>query len=243
MSKRKKQVQFYLIMAVLMIAVNIIGFAPSYFLKPLFNTPELPLLTHVHGMLFTAWFVLFLVQVILIRYQKIRIHRKLGTIGGILALTMVISGIQILYLRTLEFDGSMSSLKNTALVFSGNAILLFLFVVFIGLGLIYRKRKDWHQRFMLFACISMMPQSLGRIGRLPIPPVIDSVPNEVIFGVGGLLSFILLTWIHELIQSKRLHMISAIGGPFIFVMIIFAAIILPESGIIQDMMVWINTGN
>ncbi|TBW29958.1 hypothetical protein [Gramella sp. KN1008] len=237
----KRGFPFYLFMAVLMIVVNVIGFAPSYFLKPLFNYPELPFSTHVHGILFTGWFVLFFTQVLLIRKGKIRIHKQLGIIGAILALFMFISGTLIIYFRTLEFTGTAGSLQNTALVVSGNIMLLFMFVMFTGLGIVYRERADWHKRFMLLACVSMMPQSLGRFGRLPIPSINESVPNEVFFGVGGMVFFILLIWTHELIQFKRLHLISFIGGPFMFAMIIFGAIILPGTGLMKEMIIWINS--
>ncbi|MGZ5584430.1 MAG: hypothetical protein ACXWF2_15115 [Usitatibacter sp.] len=42
------------------------GFAPTYFLKGVFNGPELSTLKHAHGIVMTAWFTLFLVQARLI---------------------------------------------------------------------------------------------------------------------------------------------------------------------------------
>ena len=243
MLKTLKKIPFYPAIALVMLMVNIIGFAPSYFLKPLMDSPELPLRTHIHGIFFTSWFILFIVQSSLINSQKIALHRTLGKLGGVLAVVMFLSGLQILYYRTLEFDGSQASLENTALVFSGNVVLLILFTVCVGLGIRYRMKGKVHKRFMLLACISMMPQALGRIGRLPIDSVIPGLPNEVLFGLGGMLFFIGILWLHDLLQSKRLHIVSGIGGPAIMAMIILAAVVLPQTTMVWNIIKWLNTAS
>ncbi len=38
------------------------GFAPTYYLKTVFGTPDLTTLKHVHGVVMTAWFALFATQ-------------------------------------------------------------------------------------------------------------------------------------------------------------------------------------
>ena len=54
--------RFYIVVAVLLLAVNLIGFAPSYFLMNQFAAPSLPTRTHIHGPIFVGWFLMFLVQ-------------------------------------------------------------------------------------------------------------------------------------------------------------------------------------
>ena len=223
-----------------MLIVNIIGFGPTYFLKPIMDSPELPIMTHIHGIIFTSWFLLFFIQVILIKNRRIKLHRSMGKLGGVLALAMVFSGLQILYYRTLEFDGTKDSLENTALVLSGNLILLLLFVISTLLGIKYRYKLNFHKRFMLLACISMMPQALGRIGKIPVDNLVYGLPNEVLFGLGGMLSFIGLLWGHDLLSNRRLHPVSGIGGPLIMVMIILAAVLFPKLTFVRDFIIWLN---
>jgi hypothetical protein len=231
---------FFIVMAAVMLAINFIGFAPSYFLKRFFEGPELPFWTHVHGVVFTSWFVLFAGQAVLVRRGAIRLHQRVGRLGAVLAILMVLSGSAILYSRALEYDGSAGSLASTALVVSGNVALLFLFALFLGLGIFYRTRPDWHRRFMLLASLAMMPQALGRFGRLPIPPVFDAVPNEVMFVLGGMLVLLTATWIHDVLRRGRLHVVTGFGCPFVLGMIVLFAVALPQTRPFQDLILWLN---
>ena len=238
--KYLKGVLFYPSISMFMLIVNLIGFSPSYFLKPIMDSPELPIKTHIHAILFTFWFILFFVQAMLANYGRLKWHQRLGKLGGVLALAMLFSGFQIIFHRTLEFDGSKESLQNTALVLCGNFVLLVLFAICTGLGIKYRNNPNFHKRFMLLACITMMPQSLGRIGKIPSENLISFVPNEVLFGLGGMLFFIGILWGHDLIRSKRLHPVSGFGGPLIMVMIILGAGLFPNLEIVQNFIIWLN---
>lgn len=238
--KRTKNDWFYVVMAIAMLLVNFIGFGQSFFFKSFFDTPELPFRTHLHGLIFTSWFVLLPVQAILVRRRKMAVHQRLGWFGALLALSMIISSIQILYHRALEFDGTEDSLLNTALVVSGNVTLLFLFSMFTGLGILFRTRPDWHKRFMLLASVAMMPQALGRLGRLPLPRLVEPVANEILFGLGGMLVLLIVILIHDLIQRGRLHAVSGFGSIFLMGMLVISAIALPRMVFMQHLILWIN---
>ncbi len=235
-----REIRFYPAIAIALLVINVIGFGATYFFKPFLESPELPFRTHIHAVLFIGWMVLFATQAFLVKNKNLKMHRALGRIGGFLALAMILSGIQILYYRALEFDGSQASLQNTALTVCGNIVLLILFGLNVGLGIQYRNKPPWHRRFMLLACISMMPQSLGRIGKIPANPVVGGVPNEVLFGLGGMLLLILILWAHDLFSTRRIHVVSGIGGPVIMVCIILAAALLPQSEFIWDLIIWLN---
>ena len=49
---------FFVTMAVLLGIAVFVGFARSYYLKPLFGTRPLTPLLHVHGVIFSAWMLL-----------------------------------------------------------------------------------------------------------------------------------------------------------------------------------------
>ena len=68
-------------MACVLLILNLIGFGPSYFFGQAFDAPPLPLRTHIHGVIFSAWFVLFLVQTSLIETGKVEHHKKLGILA------------------------------------------------------------------------------------------------------------------------------------------------------------------
>jgi hypothetical protein len=61
---------FFSGMAVAAAIVIFAGFAPTYYLKAAFDAPELSPLLHTHGLIFTSWIVLFVVQTRLIAGRR-----------------------------------------------------------------------------------------------------------------------------------------------------------------------------
>ena len=74
--------RFYLTIALVCAAVIFAGFARSYYLKSHFPlSPALSLLVHVHGAVFTAWVIYFVVQTALIRRAN-SAHRAAQTMSS-----------------------------------------------------------------------------------------------------------------------------------------------------------------
>src|SRR6516225_5711861 len=75
--------------------IVLVGFAQTYYLKVLFGTPPLRLLLHVHGMVMTAWVVLFSVQVRLVAAHRTDLHRRLGVVGAVVAGMVLVVGVPV----------------------------------------------------------------------------------------------------------------------------------------------------
>ncbi|HEX5475859.1 MAG TPA: hypothetical protein VFX12_14460 [Vicinamibacterales bacterium] len=73
---------FYRGIAIAAILTVFAGFARTYFLKAWTGAPALPLLIHVHGLVFSLWLLLFLGQTILVARRRMGWHRRLGVVGG-----------------------------------------------------------------------------------------------------------------------------------------------------------------
>ena len=100
--------------------ITVVGFSPSFFLQPLFGHPGqialeaealrgaggggeprasgLPIHVVAHGVLATAWMVLFFVQALLINSGRRALHQKLGVGGLFIAGGVFISGVNALFL-------------------------------------------------------------------------------------------------------------------------------------------------
>ena len=65
----------------------------TFYLRAWFDLPPLKLLVALHGVLFTTWLGLFIVQTRLIAAQNYRLHQKLGIAGAVLAALVVADGI------------------------------------------------------------------------------------------------------------------------------------------------------
>ena len=75
---RAAEARFYTGASLAIIAAVFVGFAPTYYLKDYFRAAPLPLLVHFHGLVFTAWILLFLTQTSLVAARRIDLHRRLG---------------------------------------------------------------------------------------------------------------------------------------------------------------------
>jgi hypothetical protein len=70
---------FFVIMASAVIIVVFAGFAPTFYLRSSFSQDRpMSLLLHVHGIVFSAWVTVFLLQSILIARGSRRLHQRLG---------------------------------------------------------------------------------------------------------------------------------------------------------------------
>ena len=85
--------RLYLAAATLFPLIVVLGFGRTYYLKGLFGTPPLPsTLVHLHGLVMTAWVVLFVVQVRLVSSKRIHLHQRLGYTGIALGALILATG-------------------------------------------------------------------------------------------------------------------------------------------------------
>ena len=83
---RPRAMRFFFGLAVLMLAVVAVGFGPSLYLRRVLGTvdrfgPSLPPHLLAHGGVLTVWYVLFVVQTLLVRTGRRDMHRRLGVLG------------------------------------------------------------------------------------------------------------------------------------------------------------------
>jgi hypothetical protein len=98
-STRPRTRRFFVGMAIAIAVTVFAGFSRSYFLKAYYGTPELSLLLHVHGLVFTSWVLLFLAQTTLVAADRTDLHRRLGVGGAVLAALVLIVGTTTAILR------------------------------------------------------------------------------------------------------------------------------------------------
>ena len=157
---------FYTSMAVVLAATVFLGFAPTFYLRGYLPLPpganSLSSLLVVHGLLNTLWFALFLLQTLLVANSRTDLHRRLGVLGAVLAIAVVIIGVitTISGLRhspvSPEFDGRVFLMGATLPSF-----ILFGLLVAAAVG--FRRQPETHKRLMLLATIKLMSAGLDRL--------------------------------------------------------------------------------
>jgi hypothetical protein len=195
---------FYVSMSVAMVLTVFAGFARTYYLKAYFDNQPLRPIVLVHGLLFTLWPILFLVQSLLIANKQMGIHRRLGFAGGVLMVLMF-------------FVGSATAISSAARGHTppgGPPPLVFLVIPLgdmllvpglVAVGIYYRRRPDVHKRLMLLATIAMLPAAIARL-----PFEIMSAGPPAFYGLTDL--YLVPCLVFDICTRGRPHRATVLGG-------------------------------
>jgi hypothetical protein len=157
-------------MAIAIALVVFVGFAPTFYLRGYYHAEPLPKVFAIHGAVFSAWVVVFVVQIALVSARRTDVHRKLGVIGGVLAALMVVMGYQAAIAAARR--GFQTPGLPPPLVFLAVPIFdLVVFPVLVGTALWYRRNPATHKRLMLLAMLAVITAAIARLpGVLPFGP-------------------------------------------------------------------------
>ena len=209
---RRTGSRLYLWGAVAALLIIFAGFGRTFYLRSIFPGPALSPLLLVHGIVMTSWLIVFIAQVALIGAAQIRLHRRLGVLGALVAVLVLCVGVAAAI--DAGRRGASPSPGVPPLMFM--AIPLFdmpVFAAFVGVALWQRRRPDIHKRLMLLATLSLLTPG---IGRMPLAFIQQGGP-PVIF---GLALFLVVACIAiDTARTRRLHPAFFWGGALIFAML------------------------
>lgn len=203
--------RFFTGMSLALLATVLIGFSRSFFLRPLF--PEWPSPTenifYLHGALFTAWILLFVLQATLIARGRTALHRKMGVFGAVLAVAMVLvgtTGALVAAGRPTGFVGiPIPPLQFLAIPIFDMA----LFSAFVAFGIAKRRNPQSHKRWMLLATLNLVTAAIARW------PGVSALGPLAFFGLNDLFVIALAVW--DFRTRGRLHPVTLWGGLLIIV--------------------------
>lgn len=154
--------RWYVTIAAAMAVVIVVGFARTFYLRPLFDVPPINLLLHLHAIAFTAWLVLFVIQTRLIAAQNYRTHMQLGLAGiGVAALVFVVGILATVQSAAVHHPRPMG-LSDAQFSFIP-LISILLFGGFVGAALLLRKRAQLHKRLMMLGMIAVLGPPVARL--------------------------------------------------------------------------------
>ncbi len=199
----------YILAAIVVPVIVLIGFARSYYLKSVFGFPPLPgLLVHLHGLVMTSWVLLFVAQVTLVAKRRTKLHMKLGVLGACLAAVVVIVGTLTAVAAARRGATPGPPALQFLVVPLGDMLI---FAILVALALYFRRRPDVHKRLMLLGALSILTAAIARI------------PLQFI-ATGGPLAFFGLTDVCiilfvaiDTIRNRRLHPVFLWGTLLVIV--------------------------
>ena len=198
--------RFFLFSSIAIALVVFGGFAPTYYLRGYYHTEPLPPVFAIHGAVFSAWVVLFVVQAGLVSARRTDIHRKLGLIAAVLVPLMLVVGYQAAIAAARR--GFSTPGLPPPLVFLAVPIFdLLVFPVLVGAALWYRRNPAMHKRLMLLAMLAVVTAAIARLpGVLPYGP-------PAFFGLTNL--FLLAGIVWDKWTRGRVHPAYIWGGLFL----------------------------
>ena len=165
-NKRGFRPSFFLWMTLLMAFLVFGGFGLTYW-KPMAtgSLESLPPVVHLHGVVFSIWIVLLVVQSFLINVNNVKLHKSLGTFGIAVATGLVILGALITILfgkyQRINPPPDYHNLMYLGVV----AVLCFSSLFCLAIRNV--RKPDNHRRLILFATMSLLAPGINRLYMVP----------------------------------------------------------------------------
>ncbi len=209
---------FYVCVTLLIIGLNVVAFGPSL-IAPAGRTMSLPLtmLVAAHATISVAWLFIFLAQATLIATGRTAVHRRLGIVGALLAVALVVTGSFVVIeeaRRGFDLSGDLVP-RGTSQEAGLTLSLLFVFLLFgllVAGAVWYRRRPEVHKRLMLLALVPLTNAPLAHLvghweALRPWAGVIFPGSNAVLLA---------LLPIYDRLSRGRIHPVSLWGAIVLF---------------------------
>jgi hypothetical protein len=184
-----------------------VGFGRTYAAPLMRGTFAGPRILHVHGAFAVAWVLLFVAQPLLVRWRAMRTHRVLGYIGVPLALgiavTMVPAGLYQA-IRDTDAGGEPAATSSLLGVFTS----AFLFVTLVAAGVLARRDREAHPRWLLLATLLVIWPAWFRF-RHWFPQV---QRPDIWFGVVLAMTWVVVAMIRDRVVRGAVHPVLLFAG-------------------------------
>lgn len=219
---RAPRKRFFICMAVLMLVAVALGFGRSFYLRPLFISRPLPGYLVIHGLIMTAWFLLFFVQAALVSARRVDLHRKLGIAGLVFAAAVVVTAVvvNLNVIPRMQANGQLST-PEEGLEFALSSLSgLIPFVLLVGSAVWLRRRPDLHKRLMFWAFVWMLgpaftnSRPLGEALDPLVAPYLPFFPADLLW-LFGLVAY-------DWTTQRRIHPATYITFIVLFLFFVFA---------------------
>lgn len=151
---------FLVALFAMIMLVSIIGFYKSY-ISFFPAEGEFSSIIHVHFVAFILWFCLFIIQPILIKREKVTLHRKLGKVSYFIAPVLVFTILWLVIGKVRrEILISIDDASVTALI---GILDVVSFSAFYIIAMVNRRNIRWHVAFIVAASLIVLNPGMSRL--------------------------------------------------------------------------------
>jgi hypothetical protein len=172
--------RFFLVMALVCALIAFLGFAPTYWAPLAAGTLSEAPIVHLHGLLFSAWSLFFVMQTALVANARATQHRAMGLAGIALASAMLFVGLATaIHSADVHIAAGFGARARGFMIVPVTTILFF--AVAVAVAIANRGRPEVHKRWMVVASVAILMAAVARIVRFlrfgtefpPGPPPIE----------------------------------------------------------------------
>jgi len=160
---------FYFCMSLLILVLVTVMFSttvPARLFHPKITPPYI---VWLHGYVFYGWVLFFLLQSSLVKIRKTRWHRAIGWFGLALGIAVIGLGVSTtIVMHRFEFL-TLHQGQDAIIGISVGLWDMLCFAVMFGLGILWRKKLEYHRRLMLIATCSLTAAAWGRLPESVLP--------------------------------------------------------------------------
>jgi heme/copper-type cytochrome/quinol oxidase subunit 4 len=217
----EKRINTLLFFFIIVVVISLSGFFNSY-IKFIPDFQKFPFIIHIHFSVFSLWFLLLIVQPLLIKQKNLKLHRKLGKLSYILAPILVLT---IMILAKNQIEREILEPDNHAPVTAFIALIDILSLsLYYFLAMLHSKNRRWHVAFLLAATLVILNPGLSRL------------LNQIQFGLGMIVAVLLpfAFSIFALIFEKIKYKQPILKSPYflylcIWTLTIFLFVTIPQT--------------
>ncbi|QNM84049.1 hypothetical protein H8M03_07740 [Sphingomonas sabuli] len=155
--------RFFLKSSIIMATIVVIAFSMQVLLGR--STFASPARVHAHAVLFMGWIVIYLVQNLLVRANRVDLHRKLGWIAAAWMAAMVVSGFIVT--TAIVRAGTVPFFIQPLHFLVSDYLAIPTFAGLTAAAIAMRRRTEWHRRLHFCGMTILMGPAFGRL--LPMP--------------------------------------------------------------------------
>ena len=199
---------FYFWMSLLIVAVVLYGFSftiGEHLIHPAIPRPSF---LYFHAAVFSLWLVFLILQSALIRTHNVTVHRRVGWFGVALGAAIPIVGVSIA-ITMARFNASKLHQANTDADLIIPLFDMVAFTISFALAVYFRKKPEFHRRFILVATCALTAAAFGRFPENLLPPVFFYAGVDLLILFGAVRDLIVIRTIHPV---YRYALPAFIGG-------------------------------
>lgn len=205
---------FYVGMALTCALIAFTGFTPTYWAPLLAGTLDEAPIVHLHGLVFTAWTLFFILQTSLAASGRIERHRTLGMVGISLATAMLFIGLTAAIHSVTNHIAAGHATRGISFSIIPITTVIF-FAGTVAVAIANVRSPEVHKRLMVLASIVILMAAFARIIRMLMGRAGDSGPPPVELTVLPAIAtdlLIVAAMIHDWRTRGRPHPVYLIGG-------------------------------